>query len=199
MENSTFGKFVKELSVVDRFLLIMTVIGVVILAIGLFRGIVGGGQVQMEYLENGTANSEDKIVVDVGGAVEKPGVYELFSQSRVKDVLVAAGGLSSEADRTYVEKNINLAEILKDGEKIYFPKINESQAVLGYSEANTEVKKININLATESELDTLQGIGSARAKEIVKNRPYKNVDELVQKGVLSKAVLEKIRSSLVAY
>ena len=199
MENSTLGKFFKELSLVDRFLIIMTLLGVVILAIGLLRGIVGDSQVQMEYLENGSVSSEAKILVDVGGAVEKPGVYELSNKSRIKDVLVAAGGLSSADDRTYVEKNINLAEILKDGEKIYFPRANESQAVMGYTEANLGVNKVNINLATESELDTLPGIGPARAKEIIKNRPYKDIDELVQKGVLSKSILEKIRSSLVAY
>ena len=53
--------------------------------------------------------SRGKILVDVGGAVEKPGVYELEVGARIKDVLVMAGGLSAKADREWVEKNLNQA------------------------------------------------------------------------------------------
>ena len=189
----------KELTVLDRFLLLTTVIGALILITGVIRGIVSDSQVQVEYLESENGRIVSKIMVDVAGAVEKPGVYELNTQSRVKDALVLAGGLSKEADRSFIEKNINLAEILKDGEKIYIPKQTESQVGVGYTEANNASNKVNINTSSESELDTLQGIGSIRAKDIVANRPYKSIDDLIEKGILSKSIVDKIRDSLSTY
>ena len=73
---------------------------------------------------------ERKFFVDVGGAVERSGVYEMEIGSRIKDVLVVAGGLSAEADRQWVEKNLNQAGEVWDGMKIYVP---NSGGVLGSS------------------------------------------------------------------
>ena len=60
-----------------------------------------------------------KITVEAAGEVEKPGVYEMTVDSRVNDLLTVAGGLSANADREWVAKNINLAQKITDGVKIY--------------------------------------------------------------------------------
>jgi competence protein ComEA len=62
-----------------------------------------------------------EIVVDISGAVEKPGLYKLGVSSRVGDVVNAAGGISKDASLEYVSKNLNLAQKLEDTQKIYVP------------------------------------------------------------------------------
>jgi competence protein ComEA len=110
-----------------------------------------------------------------------------------------AGGLSDGADRAFCEKNINLAELLKDSQKIYIPYAQNTDAQGGYAEAMASSKKMSINSATVVELDTLWGIGSARAESIVKNRPYQSIDDLVTKGVLSKSLVDRNRELLSVY
>lgn len=127
------------------------------------------------------------IWVDISGAVIRPGVYELPSGSRVKDALVAAGGLSDLADRGYVSEVLNLAAIVKDGEKLFIPTGLVSSG------------RININKASAIELTGLTGIGAARTEMIIKNRPYTSVDDLVTKKVLTKGVLEVIRGEIGVY
>ncbi|KKT98280.1 MAG: Late competence protein comEA [Candidatus Collierbacteria bacterium GW2011_GWC2_45_15] len=166
---------------------------------GLFRGILESRQVQVEYIENDEEIFEDKIIVDVEGGVINPGVYELSSGSRIKDAIVAAGGISSDANRETFVKLFNLAQLLKDGQKIYVPLASESNTGVGYDEHKNADRVININEASEQELDTLEGIGPARAMAIIQGRPYSEVDELVGKGVLSSSILEKIRLKIIVY
>lgn len=131
------------------------------------------------------------IKVDVSGAVEKPGVYEIPDDSRVKDVLITAGGLSAKADRNYLSKNINMAQRLADGQKVYFPFQGESAPVLGTSVTATSL--ININTASEADLDTLPGVGPATAGKIMAGRPYQNISELLSKKTISNSIYLKIK------
>ena len=134
---------------------------------------------------------EEKIVVDIQGAVLKPDVYTLSSGSRVADLLIAAGGLSQEADREWVAKNLNRAKKLADGEKFYIPKKNKGK-VAGTSWS----KVININTASLATLESLPGIGKMRAQKIVEGRPYGQVEELLEKEVVSAPVFEKIKDKI---
>lgn len=202
MDIKTVEKFVKKTNGLDRFLIVIILFGGLITLISLFRGILIDRKVEVEYISGKSlTNSEAnyKIFVDIEGAVINPGVFELSENSRVKDVLVMAGGLSDGADRTFCEKNINMAEILKDGQKIYIPFSNNTYAQQGYAEAILSSKKVNINNATIAELDTLWGIGSARAESIVKNRPYQNIDDLITKGVLTKSLVDRNREMMSVY
>jgi len=160
----------------------------------------------VEYIDssNSTIKGSDglivrKIVVDVEGAVMSPGVYELPVGSRVKDILVTAGGYSEKADREYCEKNLNLAQELKDGQKIYIPFITNTPSSAGYAEAKIESDMVNLNTASLKELDTLWGVGPARAETIVKNRPYGSLDEVVSKGGMTKQIFDKNTGKLVVY
>lgn len=150
-----------------------------------------------------------KVVVDVGGAVLRPGVYELGENARVKDALVAAGGLAAEADREFVSRGMNLAASVPDGAKIYVPAEGDPAIkppvggssgvnnVAGVSTQNSGL--ININTASAGELEKLKGIGEVRAGEIIDNRPYSKVEELRTKGVLGPKTFEKIRDEITVF
>lgn len=143
------------------------------------------------------------IFIDFQGAVEKPGVYELSADSRLNDLLILAGGLSATADRGWVERNLNLAQKLVDGAKIYIPqqgeevKGQEGDKVAGSSAVVTG--KININTASASELDSLWGIGEARAKAIIDNRPYQLIEELLSRKIIPQNVYERIKDEIAVY
>jgi competence protein ComEA len=140
---------------------------------------------------------EEKITVDVEGAVVKPGVYTLSSEARVKDALIAASGLSADADRQWVAKSLNLAAKITDSSKIYIPKENEKVlSVQASSGVTSGTGLININSAGLSELDTLSGIGPVTAQKIIDNRPYNSVDDLLNKKVVSARVFTKIKDKI---
>lgn len=140
-----------------------------------------------------------KVMIDVGGEVMKSGVYELSEGSRVNDALVAAGGLSAKADRDWVEKNLNKAEKVIDGQKIYIPKVGEevkNESVLGSSTMGI----VRINTATVEQLDTLSGIGPAMAQRIIdyrnKNGGFKDINELKLVSGIGDKLFEKIKDDV---
>lgn len=201
MEIVTLKKIWKKFDSFDRVLVYLALFGVIIAFVSLFRGILMDRQVQVEYLNDGgkALGEKTSLYVDVEGAVINPGVYGVLEGSRIKDALIAAGGMSGLADRDYCEKNINMAEYVKDGQKIYIPILKNTNAQDGYNEANSGLKMICINTATVEELDTLSGIGSVRAQDIVKNRPYSSLDDLITKGVLSKSIVDQNRDLMSVY
>ncbi|HAI22456.1 TPA: hypothetical protein DCP77_01085 [Candidatus Collierbacteria bacterium] len=202
VESVTLNKFLKKTSSLDRLLFIIILIGAIVAIVSLFRGILMDAPVQVEYLAGGNLERSEpnsKVFVDIEGAVMKQGVYELLDGSRIKDVLIMAGGFTDKADRDFCEKNINMAELVKDGQKIYIPYVQDTNTQQGYPEASMTSKKISINSASIAELDTLWGIGSTRAESIVKNRPYGSIDELITKGVLTKSLVDRNRDLLSVY
>lgn len=134
------------------------------------------------------------LVVDVAGAVISPGVYRLPADSRFGDGLAAAGGLSAGADRDWVSRNINLAQNITDGVKIYIPNVGESSTG-STSNLNAE-SQVSINNATLTELDGLWGVGEARARAIIEGRPYGSIDELITKKILPGNVVERNKDKL---
>jgi len=148
------------------------------------------------------------IFIDIEGGLEKPGVYHLDQENRVQDALIAAGGLSANADRSWVEKHLNLAAKITDGEKIYIPRIGEvsdnSPAKSPGTPENTVAdivgtdpgSLISINTATANELHTIPGIGKKTAEKIVNNRPYTDIQELVTRKIVKKNIFEKIKNKL---
>lgn len=145
------------------------------------------------------------IYCDIAGGVERPGMYELTSGSRVEDLLIKAGGLSAEADREWVERNLNRAQKLVDGAKIYIPSVGQTTENIEQSggqvvgSSTNITAKIDINTASASELDTLWGIGTVRAQDIIDNRPYQSVGELQTKKIIPSNVYEKIKDQISVY
>ena len=145
-----------------------------------------------------------QITVDIEGAVKKPGVYALSADSRIQDAILAAGGMSSAADRKIVAQNINLAAPLTDGAKLYIPAVGEQMVTSsGASDTSSGTvagsTTVNINQATEEQLDGLPGIGPVTAQKIIANRPYQNVDDLLNKKVVGQSEFTKIKDQVSAY
>lgn len=112
-----------------------------------------------------------EIYVQIDGAVKKPGVYTFSEESRVYELIEAAGGLLPEA----YDLGINQAKRLADGEKIYVYTKEEIENGAGTTDTQnpkgqTDDGKVNINTASVEELMTLSGIGETRAKDIIAYR-----------------------------
>lgn len=120
-------------------------------------------------------NSEkDEILIHISGSVKNEKVISLPEGSRIQDAINAAGGLTDEADLT----NINLAYILEDGEKIYIPKkgeqtdenVDNSNSSLFKNSNSSKQIKVNINKASQEELEKISGIGPSTALKIINYR-----------------------------
>lgn len=176
-------------------------LGLFVLAIGFglffFSGKSTNDEVQILPAATAVPNIE-KIVVDISGAVVSPGVYDLSANSRVKDAVLVAGGLTDEADRS----RINMAAKIGDGQKIYVLAIGEQlgSSVVGSLQAGQSVGAlVNINTASEAELDKLPGVGPVTAQKIIASRPYSAPEDLKTKKVVSASVYDKIRDLITVY
>lgn len=130
-----------------------------------------------------------KIMVYVCGAVEQPGVVEVDFGCRVVDAVGLAGGMTADADETY----LNLAEKLQDGAKIYVPTREE---VLQWSIKEQEKGLININTATLEKLCELPGIGESKAADIIayreKNGSFEAAEDIMKVPGIKLSLYEKI-------
>jgi competence protein ComEA len=136
------------------------------------------------------------LVVDVAGAVESPGVYAIEEGSRIAEVLSLAGGVIAEADAEWLAKELNQAQVVTDGMKLYIPFKGELGAVavagtLKGTVAGAASGLIRVNSASRTELEELWGIGEKRAEAIIDNRPYSDLSEIVSKAKIPQSVLDK--------
>lgn len=198
---SFVSKIKLELLLISLAALFMIASVVFFLSVDHQKGIV----IDEDGGDNTNVKEQKSVFVDIAGAVEKPGVYDVPTFSRLKDALVKAGGLSLNADRDFFSKHFNLARILKDEEKIYIPTRDEvlqgymidrtTTTVKGIGTNNQadQSKKININSASQNELESLPGVGEVTASKIIDNRPYGSLEELLEKKVVNKSTFEKIK------
>lgn len=151
----------------------------------------------------GKSSNSSNLTVEAAGEIIKPGVYQLPFGSRINDLLIAAGGFSVNADREWVAKNVNLAQKLVDGGKVFVPKkfeISNLKFKIESSENNvTIMEKVNINSATANDLDQLSGIGPATCQKIISSRPYQKIEELLERKIVSNKVWEEIKDKVVVY
>src|SRR6266550_946622 len=138
---------------------------------------------------------ETRLVVDVVGAVRRPGLYRLPQGTRVADALARAGGLTPRADRTLV----NLAAPLADGEQVIVPaRVSGAGAgVSGGSGSAAPAGPVHLNVATLEQLDALPGVGPVTAQKILdyrqKHGAFGSVDELDAISGIGPARLETLR------
>ena len=143
------------------------------------------------------------VKVDIQGAVKKPGIYQLEIGQRLADLVASASGFLEDADRAYIAKNLNLATELKDQAKIYIPFEGENESESSTNSADKDQAAgsiptglISINQADSQTLQSLSGIGEAKAEAIIENRPYSALDELVSKKVISENLFNSIKASI---
>ncbi|MCS7092427.1 MAG: helix-hairpin-helix domain-containing protein [Patescibacteria group bacterium] len=156
--------------------------------------------------QQSSLSSQKSIFVEVSGEVKNPGVYEMSIEDRVFEALNKAGGFTENADTAFVDKVINKAAKLVDGQKIYIPKAGKQSEVL--SANNSSVNKsdqtvstslVNINTDSLQKLDSLPGIGPTYAQRIIDQRPYSSIEELKSKKVIPNSVFEKIKDKVTVY
>jgi competence protein ComEA len=139
------------------------------------------------------------LVVHVAGAVVHPGVYQLPAGSRVQDAIQAAGGLLPEADT----QALNLAALLQDGEQISIPFVQPTLPALEAPPRAAPLptpqagKLININTATQAELESLPGIGPSLAQQIIAyrkaNGPFATIEDIIDVPGIGPKTFEKIK------
>ena len=144
--------------------------------------------------DNGAVQPDKKeIRVYVCGAVVSPGVVSLREDSRAEDALAAAGGFAENAWREYV----NLAERVQDGEKLYFPTLEESESI-PLQESGSGL--VNINTADVAALCTLPGIGESRANDIIAyreaNGPFGSCEDIMNVTGIKTSVYNKISDKI---
>ena len=152
--------------------------------------------------------STKKIQIQVSGAVQNPGIYHLEENQRIHDAIHKAGGALTNADLG----KINLASKLKDGSQIFIPSeeqgampevgstkdLDEHQeTTLPQIEKSFKPQQLNLNKATEEELQMIPGIGPSTAAMIIEYRDshqgFQSVDELRAVKGIGEKKMEKIR------
>ncbi|QFY82680.1 ComEA family DNA-binding protein [Bacillus subtilis] len=146
--------------------------------------------------------SNGTIVIDIKGAVQHPGVYEMRTGDRVSQAIEKAGGTSEQAD----EAQVNLAEILQDGTVVYIPKKGEETAVQqggGGGSVQSDGGKgalVNINTATLEELQGISGVGPSKAEAIIayreENGRFQTIEDITKVSGIGEKSFEKIKSSI---
>ena len=180
-------------------------------------------QKQEKTEEKKEQTKETKILVDVKGEINTPGVYELTSNNTVMDAINKAGGLTKQSDTS----NINLSKKLEDEmviivyskseiknmqeeDKIKCPPCNnacvteeDEKAKLDTDKTestDTPSGKVNINTASSETLQTLDGIGEAKAKAIIeyrdKNGNFKNIEDIKNVSGIGDSIYEKIKNNI---
>ncbi len=141
-----------------------------------------------------------ELVVEIVGAVPGPGVYRLPLGSRVVDLVEAAGGYGPRVDTGQAEARLNLAAELRDGDQVRVPSRDDPDDVEGSPGTGTAVGSdaalVDLNEASQTELETLPGIGPATAEKIIAAREeaaFGAVDELRSRGILGEKTFEKVR------
>lgn len=164
---------------------------------------------EMIVEEEKAEETKGQIVVHITGAVHNEGIITLDENARVADAVEAAGGLKEDADMS----KINLAYILEDGMKLKIPSINdvsnreesnestnEESIVETIPESNLKsgTDIININKASQTELETLPGIGPSTALQIInyrdENGKFSSIEDLKKVSGIGENKFEKIKS-----
>jgi competence protein ComEA len=140
------------------------------------------------------------LVVDVAGAVRRPGVYHLDPGARVADAIAAAGGLGPRVDAGRVAADLNLAAPLKDGDRILVASRDDAAGPGGTPDAPAGPSQgalIDLNHASAEELDTLPGVGPVTAQKIIDSRggaPFRTVDELRSRGLVGQKTFDRLKT-----
>lgn len=165
-----------------------------------------GNEELSEVKEEELPQETEFIYVDICGAVEVPGVYQLSRGSRIFQVIEMAGGLLPEA----APELVNQAQVLEDGQQIRVytrQEVSEMDEIhtlvteSGQEEGSSEINgKVNINRADKAELMTLTGIGETRAEAILAYREqtggFSSAEELMQVDGIKEKTYEKLKDQI---
>ena len=153
-----------------------------------------------DIISNGTnvvSPNKNKILVEIKGEVKNPDVYEVDDGSIIRDLITIAGGLTEEAN---IDR-INRAEKLKNNQLIVIP--NSSDVNIGVISSQTGISNdgiININSASLSDLQKINGIGEVKAQSIIdyreKNGGFKSIEDIKNVEGIGDKTFEKIKDKI---
>ena len=193
---------------------LIAILGFILLGLGVFlfknTDLIEKDEIEIINQSESELEQSLSVIVEISGSVIKPGVYTLKDGARINDLMIASGGLSADADRDWVEKNVNLASKLIDGQKLYIRSVNEQTESTSannsgvYQNVSTVIGAessglLNINTASFEELDKLPGIGQVYGQNIIDQRPYSSVEDLLNRKVVPKSTYEKIKDLISVY
>lgn len=154
-----------------------------------------------------------RLVVDVQGAVVRPGIVELAPGARVADAIAAAGGYGPRVAAERVSQALNLAAVVKDGDQVVVPSRDDPAMIVPTPAAGSggsggsggggtggPARPVDVNHATLAELDALPGIGPVTAAKIVAAREeqaFASVEDLRTRKVLGAATFDKVKDLVV--
>ncbi|MBG9911085.1 competence protein ComEA [Bacillus xiamenensis] len=161
--------------------------------------------ITLEDKQESAENESSSIVVEVKGAVRKPGVYSFRPEDRVEDAIKRAGGFTRKAD-TF---DINQAAKLQDSMMIYVRKQGEEGRQMqsaaadtssGNSSKNEMSQVVNVNQADAAELQTINGIGPAKAEAIIAYREehgeFQQIEDLRNISGFGEKTIERLKNQL---
>lgn len=156
-------------------------------------------------IQNEEEMIDEEIIVHITGEVANEGIIKIKKDSRLVDVIEKAGGTTEEADLS----KVNLAYQVKDGQKIYIPNINDKEIQEYITEepgdsiiieGKESKSKVNINTATQTELETLSGIGPSTALKIInyrkENGEFKQIEDIKNIPGIGEAKFENIKEEI---
>lgn len=156
-------------------------------------------EINENKIENDSEIKKEKIKVHIAGSVVNEGIIELEEGDRIADAIKEAGGTTANANLN----KINLAYKLQDGQKIYIPNQNEEDEQNDNEDIITninETNKININTATQTELEALPGIGPSTAIKIINyrntNGKFKKIEDIKNVPGIGEAKFQNIEEQI---
>jgi competence protein ComEA len=172
-----------------------------------------GGGVAAPFGSGGLATPDARsagadLVVDVQGAVVRPGVLHLPPGSRVGDAVAAAGGYGPRVDTQRAGRELNLAATLKDGDRVVVPSRDDPPGSAGGGADEGDGSgaggegPVDLNRATASELDALPGVGPVTAQKIIDAReeqPFASVDDLRTRKIVGASAFERLRELVTVH
>lgn len=159
---------------------------------------------KVEIAEENQNIDNTEIIIHIAGAVENSGIQKLHENSRIADAIEAAGGLTADANIN----SINLAQKIIDGQKIYIPSIDDDEITETVVEMPVETMEtveymdsININTASQTELETLPGIGPSTASKIIEyrkeNGKFSSIEDVQNVSGIGESKYAQIKDKIV--
>ncbi len=146
----------------------------------------------VDTLPTDVATTAQALVVDVAGAVVQPGLHRLHAGDRVGDAIAAAGGFGPRVDLAAASQSLNLAEPLEDGVKVLVPELG----IDDHGQRQDSDPRIDLNRASQEQLESLPGIGPVTAGKIIEARAgarFSAVGEVRSRGLVGQSVFDDIK------
>ena len=181
------------------------IIGFLLIVIGVGVFLIYRGKTE-KVSHSSDSTGGGRVVVDVAGAVKKPGVYSFEEGARIRDAIEKAGGFIKKADLEKIAEEINQAAFLEDEQKLFLPLKTSpvAQVSTGSSSGQTAGAsssnisgKVNINKASPAELESLPGIGPAYAGRIIEYRQqhgsFSSIEQLEEVSGIGPKTMASLR------